>query len=71
MNETPRVVDNSQRAATSMGLRSSSDTSENLDEFPMAIDAPQDLSTFEDPKLKELLNKIHDTSILDERNKKM
>ena len=54
-----------------MGLRSSSDTSENLDEFPLAIDAPQDLSTFEDPKLKEFLNKIHDTSILDERNKKM
>ena len=71
VNETPRIVGNSQHAATSMGLRSSSDTSEDLDKFPVTIDEPQDLCSLEDQKLRELLDKIHDTSILDERNKKM
>lgn len=51
IHETPRETASDRRAATSMGLRSSRDSPEHQDEFPLVIDTPQDLCSFEDPRL--------------------
>ena len=48
-----------------------SPNSEMYDEFDSLDVGGLDLCSFENPKIKELLDKIGDGAILDERNKKM